>query len=381
MQSVTAPPEVTSALVHNGPGARSLIEASGAWRHLGTYLDEYADDYVAALSSLVDSWRGRSAAAMVQSAEPYLVWLRATAQQCRRTAVSMQQAAAAFEAVRTAVAPTAAIKANRTRRVQLLASNRFGTNSAAIAENESQYLGMWTNNTAAMTRYRAASAQATTLASFSSPKPAASGTTSAASTLASAEPSLPAFDPNASWTGLANTYANQFVSSGFPINLLSYLAQNTSAQALQNVNTAMAQGLAEGESALIPAMPLGGAGRAGRRRPYRNACGGNRCRGEGGPADRATRRGGVPGRDTGAGSVGVVGHTAAGKPVHDVRRRPADHAADGAAIELRGQWLAQAQAAEVRGPGSRFGAAGPGHAQATLCGLSRTSRDAAGRTR
>lgn len=263
MQSVTAPPEVTSALVHNGPGARSLIEASGAWRHLGTYLDEYADDYVAALSSLVDSWRGRSAAAMVQSAEPYLVWLRATAQQCRRTAVSMQQAAAAFEAVRTAVAPTAAIKANRTRRVQLLASNRFGTNSAAIAENESQYLGMWTNNTAAMTRYRAASAQATTLASFSSPKPAASGTTSAASTLASAEPSLPAFDPNASWTGLANTYANQFVSSGFPINLLSYLAQNTSAQALQNVNTAMAQGLAEGESALIPAMPLGGLGALG----------------------------------------------------------------------------------------------------------------------
>ncbi|WP_409428599.1 PPE family protein [Mycobacterium sp. SMC-11] len=263
MQSITAPPEVTSALVHTGPGARSLVEASGAWRKLGTYLDEYADDYVAALSSLVDSWRGGSAAAMVQSAEPYLVWLRATAQQCRRTAAAMQQAAAAFETARAAVAPTAAIKTNRTRRVQLLASNRFGTNSAAIAENESQYLGMWTNNTAAMTRYRAAAAQATTLPAFSSPKLATSGTTSAASTLASLEQSLPAFDPNASWTGLANTYANQFVSSGFPINLLSYLAQNTSAQALQNVNTAMAQGLAEGESALIPAMPLGGLGALG----------------------------------------------------------------------------------------------------------------------
>lgn len=265
MRFVAAPPEVTSALVHNGPGARSLIEGSAAWRQLGTYLDEYADDYVAALSSLVDSWRGRSATAMVQAAEPYLLWLRATAQQCRRTAASMQQAAAAFEAVRTAVAPTAAIKANRTRRVQLLASNRFGTNSAAIAENESQYLGMWTNNTSAMTRYRAASAQATTLPSFSPPAPATtnSGTTSAGSTLASLESSLTAFDPNASWTGLANTYANQFVSSGFPINLLSYLAQNTSAQALQNVNTAMAQGLAEGESALIPAMPLGGLGALG----------------------------------------------------------------------------------------------------------------------
>ncbi|MFL0180713.1 MULTISPECIES: PPE family protein [unclassified Mycobacterium] len=265
MQSITAPPEVTSALVHTGPGARSLVEASGAWRQLGGYLDEYADDYVAALSALVDSWRGRSAAAMVQSAEPYLVWLRSTAQQCRRTAASIQAAAAAFETVRTAVAPTAAIKANRTRRVQLLATNRFGNNSAAIAENESQYLGMWTNNAAAMSRYQAASAQATTLPAFSSPKPATAGsrTTSADSTLASLESSLTSFDPNTSWTGLANTYANQFVSSGFPINLLSYLAQNTSAQALQNVNAAMAQGLAEGESALIPAMPLGGLGALG----------------------------------------------------------------------------------------------------------------------
>ncbi|QZA08784.1 PPE family protein [Mycolicibacter heraklionensis] len=265
MQSITAPPEVTSALVHTGPGARSLVEASSAWRQLGTYLDEYADDYVAALSSLVDSWRGHSAAAMVQAAEPYLVWLRATAQQCRRTAASIQRAAAAFETVRTAVTPTAAIKANRTRRVQLLATNRFGTNSAAIAENESQYLGMWTTNTAAMTRYQAASAQATALPSFSTPTPATAdtGTTSADSTLASLESSLTAFDPNNGWTGLANTYANQFVSSGFPINLLSYLAQNTSAQALQNVNAAMAQGLAEGEAALAPAIPLSGLGALG----------------------------------------------------------------------------------------------------------------------
>jgi len=275
MQSVTAPPEISSALVHSGPGAESLVKASGVWRQLGTHLDEYADDYLAALSSLVDSWRGGSAAAMVQSAEPYLVWLRATAQQCRRTAASIQSAAAAFDSVRAAVTPTSAITANRTVRAQLLATNRFGNNSAAIAENENQYLGMWTNNTAAMTRYQAASAQATTLPTFSSPASATNPTgstgqtgtvtlaTSADTTLTSLESSLSSFDPNSSWSGLANTYANQFVSSGFPINLLSYLAQNTSAQALQNVNNAMAQGLAEGESALIPAMPLGGLGALG----------------------------------------------------------------------------------------------------------------------
>lgn len=241
MQSLTAPPEISSALVHSGPGPSSLIEASAVWHRLGRTLDEYADDYVASLWSLVETWRGRSAVAMVHTAEPYLAWLRATAQQCRQVAVSSQRAAEAFESVRTAVTPTAAIAANRALRRQLLATNRFGTNTAAIAENENQYLSMWTNNAAAMTRYQAASAQATVLPVFSAP----------------AEDTIPAvFDPNNGWSGLANAYGNGLVSAGFPINLLSYLAQNTSAQALQGVSSAMAQGISEGEAALAPSIPL-----------------------------------------------------------------------------------------------------------------------------
>ena len=50
---------------------------------------------------------------------------------------------------------------------------------------------------------------------------------------------------------------NTIFSSGFPINLLSYLAQNQSAQALQGVNSAVGQGVSEGEQA------LGGGGAAG----------------------------------------------------------------------------------------------------------------------
>ncbi|BBY34613.1 hypothetical protein BST33_14840 [Mycolicibacter minnesotensis] len=264
MQSIAAPPEISSALVNTGPGATSLLDAAGAWRLLGAQLDEQADGYVSALSALVDSWRGRSAAAMVASAEPYLLWLRTTAQECRRTAASIRLAAAAFDSVRAAVTPPAAITANRARRVELLATNRFGTNSAAIAENESQYLAMWTTNTAAMTRYQAASAQATTLSGFDAPTTTPSaGNTSLDGLLTSLEALVNPYDPNYGWSGLANTYANQFVSSGFPINLLSYLAQNTSAQALQNVNAAIGQGLSEGEAALAPALPLGGLGALG----------------------------------------------------------------------------------------------------------------------
>jgi hypothetical protein len=73
---MTFPPEVTSALIHSGPGAESLIEASAAWQQLGTNLEESAGVTAVALSSLVGSWQGPSAIAMAQAVEPYLTWLR-----------------------------------------------------------------------------------------------------------------------------------------------------------------------------------------------------------------------------------------------------------------------------------------------------------------
>jgi PPE-repeat protein len=264
MEFTTLPPEVTSALIHSGPGAESLIEASGAWQRLGTNLEESAPTYAAALSSLTGTWRGAASSAMVQAVEPYLTWLRTTAQQCQQTASSAQAATAAFNSVRAAVVPAAQVSANRTRLAQLLATNRFGSNLPAIAETEDQYQSMWANNSAAMSRYQAASAQATTLPQFSSPPPitnpagaaaqasaAPAATAAAAPAAATTSPasileSLASIDPQAGYIGLANQYINQFISSGFPINLLSYAAQNTSAQALQSVGSDIGQGLQEG---------------------------------------------------------------------------------------------------------------------------------------
>jgi hypothetical protein len=65
------------------------------------------------------------------------------------------------------------------------------------------------------------------------------------------------------FVGLANTYLNQWVSSGFPINLLSYLAQASSAQALQGVSSQIGQGVSEGEEALGGAAATLGGGAAG----------------------------------------------------------------------------------------------------------------------
>jgi PPE-repeat protein len=203
---------------------------------------------------------------MVQAVEPYVTWLRTTAQQTQQIASSAQAAAAAYNSVRASVVPTAEVTANRQQLAQLLATNGFGRNFPAIAETEAEYQSMWANNSAAMTRYQAASTQASALPQFASPTSATNptrlatqgsaapaATTSAAPTTAAttaATTSAAAFDPTTGFVGLANTYANQFISSGFPINMLSYLAQNQSAQALQGVNAQIGQGVSEGEGAL-----------------------------------------------------------------------------------------------------------------------------------
>lgn len=268
MDFLALPPELTSTLMHSGPGAGSLIEASAAWQRVGVELENSVGTYTSVLSSLMESWNGPSSAAMIQAVQPYITWLRTTAQQSQQMAASAQAAATAFTAARSAVVPPATVSANRTRLAQLVATNRFGSNLPAIAANEDEYQGMWATNSAAMTRYQAASTQATELPGFSSPPTIADPAGTAAQAAAAPAAAAPAastpigdfltsilstpggFDPNQGWFGLANTYANQFISSGFPINLLSYAAQSTSAQALQSVGGDVGQGLAEGESAL-----------------------------------------------------------------------------------------------------------------------------------
>jgi PPE-repeat protein len=268
MEFTTLPPEVISALIHSGPGAESLATAATAWQQLSANLEDAADNYTASLSSLDETWYGPSSTAMFQAVTPYVTWLRTTSQQAQQTAAAAQSAAGAFSSVQASVVPTATVVANRTRLARLLATNMFGRNLPAIAQTESDYQTMWANNAAAMTRYQAASSQASTLPQLTSPtsttnpsalKTQASSATPAAtsssgtavSAAASPAGALPtAFDPNVGFVGLANTYANQFISSGFPINLLSYLAQNSSAQALQGVSGQVSQGLSEGEGAL-----------------------------------------------------------------------------------------------------------------------------------
>src|SRR6201987_6513912 len=98
----TLPPEITAALIHSGPGAGSWTEAAGVWQQLAIELEDSLPGYGSVLSSLTDAWSGPSSAAMIQAVEPYLSWVRPTAQQCERLASSTRAAPAAFNSAAAA---------------------------------------------------------------------------------------------------------------------------------------------------------------------------------------------------------------------------------------------------------------------------------------
>ena len=307
------PPEVTSALIHSGPGAGSLIAASSMWHELGAELEESVRGCVSVLSSLTDAWHGPSSAAMVTAVEPYLAWLRVTAEQCQLIGSSVQTVVAAFELTHFTVVHPSLVAANRTRLAQLLATNFFGINLPAIAETEAEYQAMWVNNSAAMVRYAATSASAVVPPQFSSPPPIANPTglaaqasvvptttapSSTASTVGSTLTSLltpGGFDPQAGWFGLANQWANQTIAAGgYPVNILAVLAQFATAKGFQSVGGDIGLGLAEGGANLAAAeaqlaSALSAAGSA-------HTYGRGGCRSFGRQADCTARRGGAVAR-------------------------------------------------------------------------------------
>lgn len=267
------PPEIISALIHSGPGAWSLIEAAGFWQELSAELEQSASSYTAELSWLSTTWHGPSSMAMAQALEPYLAWLRLTAQQCQQTAASVQVVAAAFEWTHWTVVHPSLVAANRARLAMLLATNFFGVNYPAIAETEAEYHTMWVNNSAAMYRYAATSAGAVKLPQFSPPPQVAnpSGATTqaamvhaattgnsgaqllAADSIGQGSSAADAFDPNEGWFGYWSTWGNQFIAGGVPVNILGVWAQLATAHAFASLGEDIGPGLADGAAALASA--------------------------------------------------------------------------------------------------------------------------------
>jgi PPE-repeat protein len=224
-----APPEITSALIHSGPGPGSLLTAANAWRQLAIELGQTAAGYASTVAGI--PWQGPSATAMTLSTVPYIAWLHTTAAQAAQMSMAATTMASSFVATQTAVVHPSVVTANRTLLAQLIATNFFGINFPAIAATEAQYMQMWADNTTAMLGYHATGLQTMTLQPFTPPptttNPVGTAAQRAAVTTAQAAADPPALtlptDPifsNPTISALINQEAS-VVQSGFPFNLTS----------------------------------------------------------------------------------------------------------------------------------------------------------------
>lgn len=165
-------PEVNSGRMYAGPGTGPMLAAAAAWDGLATELQSSGASYRAVISDLTTGpWLGASSAAMAAAAEPYLDWMTTAAAQAGFTATQAKAAAAAYETAFAMTVPPAAIAANRSLLMALVATNVLGLNTAAIAATECAYAEMWAQDAAAMYGYAGSSAAATTLRPFTSAPP------------------------------------------------------------------------------------------------------------------------------------------------------------------------------------------------------------------
>ncbi|OBH06062.1 hypothetical protein A5696_24720 [Mycobacterium sp. E2699] len=222
-----APPEITSALIHSGPGPGSLLTAANAWRQLAVELGQTAADHASTVARI--PWHGPSATAMTLSTLPYVTWLHTTAAQAAQMSMAATTMAGSFLDTQAAVVHPSVVAANRAHLAHLIATNFFGINFPAIAATEVQYLQMWADNTTAMLGYQATSLQTMAMPTFSLPSPMTTPTATAAQTAAvsaAAAPAQSGFFSNP-FVQTVNGYLQNLVSSGL-FNPQSFISLVTS---------------------------------------------------------------------------------------------------------------------------------------------------------
>src|SRR6201987_3441578 len=153
------PPEINSGRMYPGPGSGSMRAAAAAWEGLASELQSTVSSYSSVIDGLTSgSWVGPSSLNMAAGVTPYLTWMQGTAAQAAEAATQATAAATAYETAFAAHVPPTEIAANRTQLAQLVATNIFGQNTAAIAATEVQYAEMWAQDALAMDSYAGSSA-------------------------------------------------------------------------------------------------------------------------------------------------------------------------------------------------------------------------------
>ncbi|OBB86153.1 hypothetical protein A5760_05385 [Mycobacterium colombiense] len=163
------PPEINSGRMYLGPGPGTLLAAAAAWDALAAELSAAAGGYESVIATLTNDWLGPTSMSMAAAVAPYVLWLRATAEQCEQSGLQAAAATAAYETAYAMTVPPPLIAANRAQLMTLVATNFIGQNTPAIMATEAQYGEMWAQDAAAMYGYAASSATASTFSAFPPP--------------------------------------------------------------------------------------------------------------------------------------------------------------------------------------------------------------------
>jgi PPE-repeat protein len=181
------PPEITSALLHAGPGPASLTTAASAWNALAAELNSAALGYDSVVPQLAGNERlGPASASMAAAVQPYVEWMNTASIAAEHAATLAQAAAGAFETALASVVPPPLIAVNRAELAAATQANVFGQHSEHIAKLESQYSEFWAQDSSAMYNYASQCATATEVTQFTTApavaNPADSATQAAAAT-------------------------------------------------------------------------------------------------------------------------------------------------------------------------------------------------------
>lgn len=254
------PPEANSLRMYSGPGATPMMEAATAWTTLAMELSEAAAQIGLTLTELAEAWMGPSSIAMSQAAATYLQWLTLTASSAAHTAAQASAAVAAYETAFAATVPPFLVASNRFAFEALVATNFLGINTPAILETEAEYVEMWAQDVAAMVAYQAGAASATQLAPFMPPNSVTTGVqpqpvTQGQGSVQNILSGLQGFDPTTGWAGLVNDYAEAFLSSGAPLDILGLFSNMWSTSASTAAADAAADAAAGAANSIATAKP------------------------------------------------------------------------------------------------------------------------------
>jgi PPE-repeat protein len=171
---------------------------------------------------------------MAAAVTPYVAWMQGTAAQAHEAAMHATAAADAYQTAFAAHVPPPVIAENRALLAQLVATNLFGQNTAAIAANEAQYSEFWAQDAAAMNTYFASSATTSNnLTPFTEPPQT---TNTAGTTMQAAAVSQATSTSAGNAASTASTAASTASTSGGILGWLAGLATdyNTSVAGLLN---------------------------------------------------------------------------------------------------------------------------------------------------